>query len=48
MCISCLLARYDSHVCARAPNQTFKDLVNPAHVEPRVITARADWIKKLK
>ena len=37
-----------THMFAPAPpNQTFDDIVKPAHVDPQVTTAIADWIKKL-
>jgi len=38
-----------THMFAPAPpNQTFDDITKPAHVDPQVTTAIADWIKKLK
>lgn len=37
-----------THMFAPAPpNQTFDDIMKPAHVDPQVTTAIADWIKKL-
>jgi hypothetical protein len=37
-----------THMFAPAPpNQTFDDIMKPAHVDSRVTTAIADWIKKL-
>jgi dienelactone hydrolase len=37
-----------THMFAPAPpNQTFDDITKPAHVDPQVTTAIAEWIKKL-
>jgi hypothetical protein len=42
------LFRAMTHMFAPAPpNQTFDDIMKPAHVDSQVTTAIADWIKKL-